>query len=288
MDRRERIESQQDALLVALEGWQSSMWTAMPAIIQSFDPVSMTCEAQPTIQAKFTSPVDGSVSWMSLPLLSDCPVFFPSGGNCTLTFPIKADDECLIVFASRCIDSWWNSGKVDGQAMLRMHDLSDGFVFAGVRSRPHWLSGVSTTTVQLRSDDGQAFIEINPTSHLINASTPGAITAECATAHVTASASVTIDAPSTTVNSTTAIVNAATTTINATTAAVNASASATITSPAISLKNAGTSLKKLVNETFITFFNSHVHSGVITGGGSTGAPTSTPASSTTTSIVQAE
>src|SRR5260363_73502 len=49
---------------------------------------------------------------VELPLLGDVPVFFPRGGGCTLTFPVQKGDECVVVFASRCIDGWWQSGGV--------------------------------------------------------------------------------------------------------------------------------------------------------------------------------
>ena len=259
MDRRERFESPQDALLVALKGWQSDMWTALPGIIQSFDAVAMTCTVQPSLQAQITSPVDGSKSWMNLPLLVDCPVFFPSGGGCTLTFPIVKGDECLVIFASRCIDAWWQSGGIQQQSVLRIHDLSDGFVFAGVRSQVRTLPGVSTTTAQLRSDDGVAFVEINPTSHLINVNTSGNVT-------MTASGNITATA------------------VNAT---VNASGVATITSPSIILKNAGAALKNLLNSAFATWVAGHVHSNG-NGGANTGAPTTSAPAGSQTSVVQAE
>ena len=175
MDRRERVENLHSLLLAAGDSFRSEMWTALPGIIQSFDPSAMTCEVQPTIQAKQVSPVDGAVKWVSLPVLLDCPVFYPSGGGCTLTFPLKEGDECLVIFASRCIDAWWNSGSVDRQNILRMHDLSDGFVFAGVRSRPRFLSGVSTNSAQLRTDDGAAYVELTSAGHVCNIVAPGGI-----------------------------------------------------------------------------------------------------------------
>ncbi|MCL9653139.1 hypothetical protein L2088_00345 [Pseudomonas protegens] len=101
----------------------------------------------------------------SRPLLLDCPVQFPAGGGCTLTFPVAKGDECLVVFSSRCIDAWWQSGGIQVQAELRMHDMSDGFALLGFRSLPRMIPGISTSAVQLRSDHSSAFIEVNPTSH---------------------------------------------------------------------------------------------------------------------------
>lgn len=189
---------------IALGAAQSGIWTALPGIIQSFDPQAMTCTVQPSISLQQRGS-DGTMSPINLPVLLDCPVIFPTGGGCTLTFPIKQGDECLVLFSSRCIDSWWQQGGIQGQARLRMHDLSDGFVMAGPRSQPRVLSpSVNTSTVQLRSDDGQAFVEIHPTSHQIHAKTSADVIAEAGTnitataggfAHVTATAEITLAAP---------------------------------------------------------------------------------------------
>ena len=168
-DRLRSPERQQDAYAV---GREAMLWTALPGIVQSFDLQTMTCEVQPAIQGKVQNE-DGSVSVVNLPLLLDCPVVFPRGGGCSLTFPIKAGDECLVVFADRAIDFWWQSGGVQPPAETRMHDLSDGFVLVGPYSQPQVLSGVSTSAVQLRSDDGQAFFELNPQTYNFTLSTPG-------------------------------------------------------------------------------------------------------------------
>ena len=135
MNRLESLNDPEASLRAGMRGALAETWTAMPAVIVDFDPVAMTCSAQPAIRARVTAP-SGGQQHMPLPLLLDCPVYFPSGGNCTLTFPVKPGDECLVVFASRCIDAWWQSGGVQDQAEMRMHDPSDGFVFVGcARSR---------------------------------------------------------------------------------------------------------------------------------------------------------
>jgi hypothetical protein len=163
MDRRERFENLPDALIVALRGWQSNLWTALPGIVQSYDPVKQTCEVKPTIMAQVTAK-DGSKTWTGLPLLLDCPLHFPSGGGYTLTFPVKKGDECLVVFSSRCIDAWWQNGYENNpQSVLRMHDLSDGFAFVGFNSNPRVITGMSTAAVQLRNDNGTTYVELDGT-----------------------------------------------------------------------------------------------------------------------------
>lgn len=166
MDRRERADSPIDSMLAAFAGFQSKLWTALPGIVQSFDPSNMTCEVQPSIQAQVQAP-DGNFTWVNLPLLQLVPVVFPSGGGCSITYPIQAGDECLVIFSSRCIDAWWQSGGIGNQVELRMHDLSDGFAIVGPRSVPKVPGGISTSALEIRSDDGTTKISLNPTTSAI-------------------------------------------------------------------------------------------------------------------------
>lgn len=82
-------------------------------------------------------------------------------------------------------------------------------------------------------------------------------------------------------------VNAPNVTVNATTATINAAGAAIISAASITLKNTGAALKTLLNSTLLAWLESHVH-GNGNGGANTTAPTTVPASTTQTSIVQAE
>lgn len=156
-----------------MRGAQGRIWTALPGVVQSFDPAAMTCEVQPTIQGTLADPKTGNAKSVDLPLLVDCPVQFPSGGGVTLTLPLTPGDECLVVFASRCIDAWWQNGGIQPPMVYRMHDLSDGFVIPGIWSQPRALTGVSTTKAQLRSTDGATMLELDPQAQRINLVAPG-------------------------------------------------------------------------------------------------------------------
>jgi phage baseplate assembly protein gpV len=74
--------------------------------------------------------------------------------------PIQRGDEVLLVFASRSIDGWYDKSGVQPQTHERMHDPSDGFAILGTRSKPRAVQNVSTNNIQLRSDDGKVFLEI--------------------------------------------------------------------------------------------------------------------------------
>lgn len=151
---------------------QSQLRVALPGIIQSFDPDAVTAVVQPAIRY-IEQDNDGSKATRDYPLLVDVPVVFPRGGGCTLTFPVKPGDECLVIFADRCIDFWWQSGGVQEPVDSRMHDLSDAFAIVGPQSQAKKISGISASAVELRSDDGKTKISLNPSSGAITGTAPG-------------------------------------------------------------------------------------------------------------------
>lgn len=152
MDRRERMNDPEETQRTIFDGLQAGLWTAIPGIIQSFNEDNMTVDVQPSIQGVYTNQ-QGAQTLVDMPLCLDCPVQFPCGGGYSLTFPIAEGDECLLIFASRCIDGWWQNGGISPPVELRMHDLSDGFALLGFRSVPRVLSNISLNSTQLRSDN---------------------------------------------------------------------------------------------------------------------------------------
>lgn len=228
---------------------QSALWTALPCIVQDYDADKMTISAEPSIQARVRDE-KGVWSWVSIPKLVDCPVIFPSGGGFTLTFPVKQGDECLVIFASRCIDSWWQSGGVQTQADLRMHDLSDGFALVGPRSQPRVLSPAgSTDGVELRSDDREAYVRIDDSDNILVKTSGNASVDADGDVYVIAGADL----------------------------LASAGGEAQVTAPAIKLNGNVTITGNLsVSGTMINdgknVGKTHQHSGVQAGGSNTGAP----------------
>lgn len=233
-DRRELTDDLGILLRAAQQGWQANIWTALPAIVTSYDRTKQTCECLPTIQLRQN--VGGVISWLDFPPLVDVPVVFPGGGGYILTFPIAEGDEVLVVFASRCIDAWFASGnKSNRQNELRMHDPSDGFAIPGPRSIPNVLPDLSTTEVQLRSNDGTAEVTIGAGSH---------VKVRGINVDVTATVQASITAPTINLNG-------------------NVIVSGLLT--ADDLKTTGTN--------GVHSYNVHQHGGVTNGGSSTSPPT---------------
>ena len=163
-------KEQADAQLA--QAIMSAMRVSIPGIIQSFDPDAVTAVIQPAIKGVEHDTSGAEIS-VNLPLLVDVPVVFPRGGGCTLTFPVKEGDECLVIFADRCIDFWWQSGGVQEPVDGRMHDLSDAFCIVGPQSQAKKIGGISTSAVELRSDDGSVKLSLNPASGAISGTAPG-------------------------------------------------------------------------------------------------------------------
>ena len=107
-----------------LQSWKeeimSSIHCALPGTVVSFDEESQTAVIQPAVK---------SSSGIELPLLHDVPVFMP------VPFEVHEGDACLVVFADRDIDSWFETGETEVPPSGRMHSLSDGFAFVGFRPR---------------------------------------------------------------------------------------------------------------------------------------------------------
>ncbi len=155
MNISELIGDTEESLKSMTENYINNMRVAIPAIIVQFDSQKQTASVQPaikdTLQGKF----------VALPELSDVPVQFPRAGGYSLTFPVKAGDECLLVFSDMCIDGWWQSGGVQNQAEKRRHDLSDACAILGITSVPKALKNVSMEGVRLQNDSGTDYIQIS-------------------------------------------------------------------------------------------------------------------------------
>jgi phage baseplate assembly protein gpV len=240
MKRSERYNDPEESFRLAYKGEQSKMWTSIPGIVDSVDLDTQTLSVQPSIQG-IVLDEESNATNVNLPLCVDVPIVWPRAGGFSLTFPIKAGDEVLLVFASRCIDSWWQNGGVGSQAELRMHDLSDG--------------------VQLRTDSGTSYIEITPDGK-INILTNSEV-------NINAN-DINISSESLSVNSTSCSVQSSTVDINASsTVSIIAATAATIQAPTINLiGNVSTSGGGLSIDG--ADYEQHRHSGVRSGGANSG------------------
>lgn len=160
MDRREWLGDSQETFRRSFRGRQSKLWTALPATVLDVNLDRQTIKAQGVIKGVFTNE-DGSKAYLEPPVFINVPICFPRGGGYAITFPLRAGDEVLIVFASRCVDAWWQSGGIQVPPSLRMHSLSDGFAIPGPTSIPNALSGVSINSLRVMNEEATKYVEIS-------------------------------------------------------------------------------------------------------------------------------
>jgi hypothetical protein len=145
----------EEAHAAQIEGRLKDLHTCLPGIIVSFDPATQTASVQPAIKRIFTE--RGAVN---LPVCVDVPVAFPGGGDFWLTFPVKAGDECILLFSERAIDFWHANGGTQLPAEYRMHDLSDGIAQVGLNSQTKKLTALQMDGAELRSRSRSSFIKL--------------------------------------------------------------------------------------------------------------------------------
>lgn len=124
-------------------------------IVQSFNAAKQTVVVKIAMLRQIPQIQNGVSSYVAkpFPLLLDVPVFIPSGGTGTLTFPVAAGDLCLVLFNDRDIDTLWATGGIGAPNSGRMHDLSDGLAIIGFRTGANPLAGYDTARVVLALGD---------------------------------------------------------------------------------------------------------------------------------------
>lgn len=142
-----------DVLGKQAENQRQDIHTALPAKVVSCNGHSVTIELMITQLVK-----DGQS--IALPPLVDVPVGFYRGGGFCVTVPIQAGDEGLAIFAERCIDGWYVSGKQSLPLDARFHDLSDAFFLPQGSSQPNKIPDYSTDALSMQTDDGSTFIRL--------------------------------------------------------------------------------------------------------------------------------
>lgn len=132
--------------------------TCYPAKIISFDPVTQLARCKLSVEDYFTG-VNYSYRKQAAALLIDVPVHTLQGGGWVITFPIKAGDDCLVMFAQKGYDHWLYSGAqetglVDGIPTgehYREFSIRDAICLVGIRPIPSAITEYSPDDVDIRN-----------------------------------------------------------------------------------------------------------------------------------------
>lgn len=130
-------------------------------VVQLFDSATQTAQVQVAYKKTYYNGPDINVPvYVDYPVLIDCPVVVLQGGGATLTFPIKPNDTCLVLFNDRDIDNWFKSGQSGPVATQRLHAFSDGFALIGVNSLLTVLQDYDTIRAVMKN--GTTMVGVGP------------------------------------------------------------------------------------------------------------------------------
>jgi len=131
-----------------------NLHTAMPAIVESFDPIKKEISAVPAIKRKLSS---GEVN--DLPLIENIPICYPQSSSALISFPLKKGDSVMLIFSERSLDLWKSKGGKVNPNDVRKHDLSDAVAIPGVFSKNKGLPAHAENLVIQHND---ATINMSP------------------------------------------------------------------------------------------------------------------------------
>lgn len=133
----------------------------MPGVIVSVDsPAGSTVTVKPAIYESIIG-ADGTRQDVALPILVTVPIAVFGAGGFAMTFPVAANDECLLIFQDMCTNAaWQNGGSNNLQMDKRRHDISDAICIPLTWTKPSLLANTSASSAQLRSTDGSTVIDV--------------------------------------------------------------------------------------------------------------------------------
>ena len=144
-----------ELLRAAVREGLAQVHTAIPGIVESYDPEKQTAEVRPAVGRPYVN-LDGSEGLDEYPVLPNVPVGFPRGGGYFMTLPLQKGDAVLLIFSEQSIDSWSES---DGKNQVdpidfRRFDLSDAFAIPGGNTVSRALGDAVASGLVLGQENG--------------------------------------------------------------------------------------------------------------------------------------
>jgi hypothetical protein len=145
-----------ELLAEAVAAARGSIATAIPATVLEYDPVRQAALVKPAISGRYQDPNTGALVPFPLPPIANVPVAFPSGGGCSITWPLVAGDTVYLVIADSSIDEWKATGNQENlPADVRRFDLTDAVAIPALRpfARSIPATGWSSTGIVIEGLD---------------------------------------------------------------------------------------------------------------------------------------
>ena len=105
----------------------AEMHICMPAKIITYDFATRKASVQPSLNQKFS---DDEV--LVFPIIHNVPVMQPASGGASVNFPVKPDDNVLLIFSERSLEQWLQDGKQSTPDDPRQNNLTDAVAHIGL------------------------------------------------------------------------------------------------------------------------------------------------------------
>ena len=138
------------------------MHTAVPGKVVTYYPERGMCDVQPVMQ--FKKP---NGEWIDYPELKDVPVWWPQtfGQTSTFVYPIKKDDEVLVLLMERPIDYWLFGQQTEQDLMV---DLSEAICIPGLFAKPNKLAKIAQDEEAIIIQRKDTFVKIKEDDVIID------------------------------------------------------------------------------------------------------------------------
>jgi len=156
IDNEKQYLSLSESIKFILAQFKKSLNVSIPGVVNSYDDTTKRCSVLPAIRAQLTTN-----EFVSLPLLTNIPVLFPSGGGILLTFPIKKGDSVLLVFSQRGLSNFKKDLK-ESYPTSSILDLHDAVAIPGFGDLT--ITSVDTDAATLQTSDATSYISLKDSS----------------------------------------------------------------------------------------------------------------------------
>jgi len=142
-----------ETIEVVLQQFRKTIYTALPATIESYNAETKRAKLLPAINSIST---DNQSS--ALPVLVDVPVIFPASGAFTMHFPLAAGDAVLVVFSQRGIQNFKQDYKRSNPTNENILDYDSPIAIAGFGAIS--FTPAETNSASLQTNDGKNAVVI--------------------------------------------------------------------------------------------------------------------------------
>jgi hypothetical protein len=154
MDRK--TETFESGITEILNSQLMNLHTSMPGKVVSFNPDLQTISVQPCLKRLYS----GANESVLLPIIEDVPVLFPGSGNFFITWDVKPDSYCWLLFSERALATWISLGDIQDPTSKRKFSLSDCVAYVGINPNPSALSTVDPDSLVIRNRDNTTYVKI--------------------------------------------------------------------------------------------------------------------------------